>query len=278
MVDRESDTWTCKGKKLMRTRDKYDVIQAVANLAVVIALIFTISQYMTTIIPTKQEQSLIKAQALFNSGQFSEAVQRYNSSLLQKNPIALNNLGYMHERGLYFTQDNETAKYYYRKASAEGSEIAVNNLIRLDLEEYSAESKEDLVRIFRSAYEMKNDKLIRIALSIIDANIEVETVYDTSIEGEYSDLFTGNAEKYAEILDKTAMRKEESKWISVTTFYSPVNQGSMGGDTKLVFGGTVSGANIDGGKGTYYKYTLYRRDHWNLDDLECGMEKVYITK
>ena len=80
MVDRESDTWTCKGKgkKLMRTRDKYDVIQAVANCAVVIALIFTISQYMTTIIPTKQEQSLIKAQALFNSGQFSEAVQRYN--------------------------------------------------------------------------------------------------------------------------------------------------------------------------------------------------------
>ena len=252
-----------------------NAIQTVADIAVIVALIFTLAQYNSTIRPTLQEQRLIKAQALCNSGQFKEAVKLYESFLLRDDPVALNNLGHISEKGLDVIQDKVKAKEYYRRAAAEGSEIAVNNLIRLDIEDFSPESQEELIIIFRAAYEMKNYKLIRFALSLISINIdEDELIFDSAKEAEYASLFSDNAAEYREKFKESVKKRADEDWTLVDTFYSSTAQKAYtGSDMKLVYDGAEAGK--PGEYSIKYKYNLFKRNPWrNLIKLEYGIEKV----
>ena len=274
--DASRDVVNCPKERKSIIKNIYEVIQAIANIAVIIALIFTMANYISAVRPILQEQRLIKAQALCYSGQFKEAVNLYKSILLRDNPIALNNLGHINEYGLDVTQDKEKAKDYYRKASAKGSEIAVNNLIRQDIEDFSPESQEELILIFRSAYEMKNEKLVRFALSLISINIkENELIFNSTNEEEYGSLFRNNAAEYREKFKEFAEHKEEGKWVRIETVYTPTGSKAFTGtDMKLLYEGAEAGKPGEY-YGILYKYGLYKLNPWrNLIKLEYGMEKA----
>lgn len=273
MIDHKSSD----GKSISTiVKSIYTPIQAAANIAVVVALLFTFWQYTATIKPTRQEQRLVKAQALCNSGQFTEAIQKYNSFLLKDHPIALNNLGYMYEKGLEVRQDIEKAKSYYRRAAAEGSELATNNLIRLDVMDFSEEAQEELINIFRSAYEMKNEKILRAALSLIDVKFDDEETIDSwSSVQKYGKLFDNDAGEYRSRLLEKGKIINENRWTLVDTFYADTSQKSYtGSDSKMVFEGAIAQREGDL-VGIRYKYSLYKRERWALDGLEYGIEKVY---
>ncbi|MBQ9521280.1 MAG: BspA family leucine-rich repeat surface protein [Oscillospiraceae bacterium] len=64
---------------------------------------------------------------------YAKALQLYEQAADMGNPHAVNNLGYMYEYGLGVTQDFQKAKTYYEQAANAGSDNAAANLIQLQI-------------------------------------------------------------------------------------------------------------------------------------------------
>lgn len=74
-----------------------------------------------------EEQLLLKAQDYYIVGEYIKAIQLYTLDKINTNPVALNNLGYMYEKGIFVNKDIKLAKDYYHKAYELGGKDYYNN-------------------------------------------------------------------------------------------------------------------------------------------------------
>lgn len=80
-----------------------------------------------------EEEMLAKAEEYFAIKDYFKTVEIYNNSKLDTNPIALNNLGYMYENGIFFEKDISVACEFYKKAADLGNAEAYENYIIIRL-------------------------------------------------------------------------------------------------------------------------------------------------
>lgn len=211
-------------------------IQVLANIAVIIGVIFTFRQFYITIRPILYNQLLMKANTCVSTGQYEQAISIYEKLSDKNVPVALNNLGYLYQKGLGVKADSVIAQELYKKAIQNGSDIAVNNLILLDFEINTDEAKEDLIEIFRSAYEVKNEPrtacAIAFALSIRASEIRSEDIQN----GMYDDLFANNAEIFIQKFNANITEYSIGNWVySGKYYYSSASKEYRGKATQLVF-------------------------------------------
>ena len=245
-------------------------IQALANIAICATLIFSLIQHVTTLEPVKQNQKLSKAQSFINLGMYSDAMDIYTALEKDELPVALNNMGYLYHKGLGVEQNTEKAIEYYKKASAYGSDLAINNLISLYYEFDFNESKETLADYFCAAYELQNEERTLCALTLIDADIE----YDNLFTGNYENLFENNGKEYRKKFYQIPIVKDDV-WKPVVTFNSPTSDKSYtGSSSKCVLEGREVKKDDSGYYGILYKYTIYERVQKGTLDLQTGFEKV----
>ena len=68
-----------------------------------------------------EDDLLLDAQKYFLLGEYAEAIHIYSIDKMEKNDIALNNIGYMYENGIVYRKDIEKAREYYEKAARLGN-------------------------------------------------------------------------------------------------------------------------------------------------------------
>ena len=249
----------------------WNKLKVLSEVAVLIALVFTLLQHIATIAPILENKKLIKAQACVNCGEYSRALAIYRSHRLKDNSIALNNIGYLYEKGLGVEKNTEIARSYYREAAVNGSKRAIDNLIYLDLMDYSDESKEELVKLFCSAYEMKDERLAEVAILCV---YDIYGSNDTSkvLDEDYNKLFNNGAELFRKLLFERE-KNAERPWKCVETIYSTSSGKANYGETsKYVLVGAESGISLGGDAAIYYKYEYYERPKNPEDYLDRGFE------
>lgn len=153
-------------------------------------------------IENSEQQILAQAELYYNGEQYKSVVELYTSDLLLENPIALNNLGYMYSKGIYFDQDFDTAVHYYELASNQGSSDAVHNLIAIQL--HSCATFEEVVNVLNTGYN-SGDKGTFLFLGSILQGKELSgdpmTVQmRSSIVRDIESFFTADAETQTSIL------------------------------------------------------------------------------
>ena len=260
-------------KKGIKTIAK--VIQTLANIAIVFTLVVAIVQHIDTKEPLQTNIGMKKTEKYFNIGDYAEAAKRYNKYASKGVPEALNNLGYMHYKGLGVEQDIGKARDLYWEAYMNGSSLAINNLIVLSYENDSDQAKEDLAKIYNIAFQTKNEEWMASAISYVKAmDIDDVNYYEIN-NGKYDDIFEGGVEKIAERLKDPDNQYMINVWTRKEVLYFPHAEKAYTGETKkMVFQGAVVGNKEMGGSGIYYKYVVYERGMKCTDKLETGIERI----
>ncbi len=230
---------------------------------------------MDTKEPLENNIKLKKAERYYNLGDYEEAAKRYEELASNNIPEALNNLAYMHYRGLGVKQDIAKARDLYWDAYLNGSSLAINNLILLSYEHESEESKEDLAKIYNIAYQTKNEDWMATAISYITVT-DVDDIDHLDIRsGKYDYIFEGGVEDIAERLRDPANQYEIDRWKAESVLYLPHAGAAYTGESrKMVYQGAVSGNDVEGEYGIYYKYVIYTRGMKSTDNLTTGIERI----
>lgn len=257
----------------------------------IIGLIFTMRQYYITIKPIDNNRLLTEAEVCINAGLYDQAISIYQKKALQNVPAALNNLGYLYYSGMGVTQNMEKARDYYRKAISKGSYRAINNLIILDFEVFSEDSKEELADIFQASYEVKDEARVACALSYA-LGVDIDTISYSNIRtGSYDDLFDNNGEKFRRKLLSPDNTYENHAWVFCGTYYYSVSgkeyetessklilkEGFENGVSKekLIENHNVEPSVLAGfPSDTIYVYNYYQYNKKCTDRLETGLERV----
>ena len=97
---------------------------------------------------------LVEAQHYYDQEEYLKVLTIYNLEKLNQNPIALNNMAYMYEHGIYVKKDIENARKYYKMASTLGNSTAENNWFLFNIA--YPESYENLLKILAQGYYSSN--------------------------------------------------------------------------------------------------------------------------
>lgn len=81
-----------------------------------------------------QEELLERALKYYDVEQYLDVINIYNLDTMETNPIALNNLAYMYEKGIFFSVNIEKAKELYFHASQLGCQTATDNYVIISLQ------------------------------------------------------------------------------------------------------------------------------------------------
>lgn len=116
-----------------------------------------------------EEELLKRAEVYYDMGEYVQAVNIYNLELLSENSVALNNLAYMYEHGVFFQEDIDEAKRLYKAAYMFGTEREVqNNYFVVELKypvsfqqiltDLDDGKENDIVKDFLNSYLLENDR------------------------------------------------------------------------------------------------------------------------
>lgn len=252
------------------------MIQILANITVLLTLAFAVYQYKDTREPIRQNKLLCKAEAYINLGEYKKAKKIYEKLSKQDISIAQTNLGYMYKTGFGGSKDYEKARMYYEKAISNGSRVALNNLIVLDFENWSEDSAQELLSIFKSAYEMNNTEVVACAIAYIyDENIDDILEIDI-LRGAYDDVFRKNngEELEKEIIDEKHGYKKGG-WEFIEDIYASSSSKAYEGiASKLVLVGAEASADNKGNKGILYHYQKFEWNKICTDNLQQGFVRL----
>lgn len=98
-----------------------------------------------------QEELLERALKYYNVEQYLDVINIYNLDTMETNPIALNNLAYMYEKGIFFNVNIEKAKELYFHASQLGCQTATDNFVIISLQ--NPNNIDELVAALKYGYQ-----------------------------------------------------------------------------------------------------------------------------
>ena len=143
---------------------------------------------------------LVEAQHYYDQEEYLKVLTIYNLEKLNQNPIALNNMAYMYEHGIYVKKDIENARKYYKMASTLGNSTAENNWFLFNIA--YPESYENLLKIF--GINIKFERLKRkLSQEKVAEALEVSAVYISNVESGKHSISLVNANKFANFYEKT---------------------------------------------------------------------------
>ncbi len=187
-----------------------------------------------------EQQLLMQAELYYNGEKYESLVELYSLEALRKNPIALNNLGYMYSKGIYFEQNFDVAIQYYENALKKGLDDALHNLVSLKL--HNCTTFQEVVDVLRTGYDSNDGGTFLFLGSILEGKdlseikmtdqdqtmikAEIESFFDADNETQANILSTSLGPwKFKNVITDTILRKGEHLYeryssASTTTMYS----------------------------------------------------------
>lgn len=187
-----------------------------------------------------EQQLLMQAELYYDGGKYESLVELYSSEALRENPVALNNLGYMYSKGIYFGQNFDVAIQYYENASKKGLNDALHNLVSLKL--HNCTTFQEVVDVLRIGYDTNESGTLLFLGSILEGkdlsetkmtdqeqNIvraKIESFFDADNETQTNILSTSlEPWQFKNVITDTTLRKGEHLYeryssASTTTMYT----------------------------------------------------------
>lgn len=167
---------------------------------------------------TNDERTLLmQAELYYNGGKYESVIERYSSETLQKNPIVLNNLGYMYSKGIYFEQNFDEAIHYYELASQNGLDTALHNLVSLRL--HNCKTFEEVVDVLRFGYDSNEKGTVLFLGSILEgrdlSEVEMTSQEQDLVIANIESFFGSDSETQANILSASLRTEGHSTKVSM---------------------------------------------------------------
>ncbi len=167
---------------------------------------------------TNDERTLLmQAELYYNGGKYESVIERYSSETLQKNPIVLNNLGYMYSKGIYFEQNFDEAIHYYELASQNGLDTALHNLVSLRL--HNCKTFEEVVDVLRFGYDSNEKGTVLFLGSILEgrdlSEVEMTSQEQDLVIANIESFFGSDSETQANILSVSLRTERRSTKVSM---------------------------------------------------------------
>ena len=98
-----------------------------------------------------QDELLEKAEKYYMIEQYLDSINIYSLDIMKTDPIAINNLAFMYEHGIFFCKNIELAKEIYFHAANLGNKTAIENYVIINLKNPNTIS--DLVEVLKYGYD-----------------------------------------------------------------------------------------------------------------------------
>lgn len=98
-----------------------------------------------------QSELLEKAQKYYTIEQYLDAVNIYTLDIMRTDPVAINNLAFMYEHGIFFGENIELAKEMYFHAANLGNKTSLENYVIINLK--NPDSINDVIDVLKYGYD-----------------------------------------------------------------------------------------------------------------------------
>lgn len=239
------------------------IIVLIALLSLILMVWVVVNYIIPDGIPQNRDELISKAEELYQTKDYIESVKTLEDKSLDTDPIALNNLAYMYERGLGVSKDLKRASELYEKAKNRGEGTAQKNWIVFSMQH--PVSYDQIVETIKYGYEIGDEDCIRWIYLLMgedpeDSTLSINEVwekfycsgsdcqnksierltYELEVPWEYYDGLGGQlvrrryVDDYKKVFTGTFEKKRETGDIEVTPLTTAVG-GYIIEESRLYF-------------------------------------------